>query len=712
MRQSMPGVRIERTDSARAEPLVLRTDIAAFVGLAERGPLDTPVAVESWRQFQAHFGERIATAYLAYAVRGFFDNGGRRAWVVRVAARRFDGSGEVASSEGARAAWTILRDAAGRPCWRVAASSPGTWGNGLALRLERERPLTQKALAADPGGAGLASVAGISPGELVELVQAGGSVQRLLVLVDSAARRIHWVHPDPRLRTPDQLPWTGLDPALPLQVSRVAYGLSLWQRGVFLARWSDLHPAPSHPRFAGHLLGPTYPDHLALLRAPPPRDAQRQPPPPAPIHIEVLDEGAGLGLGLGQAPIPAPTAGPEPLGLSGGTDGLAALQVKDFLGRPWSPRESDLARLQAARGLQSLAAIEEIALIAIPDILIEPSPEPGLEPQVRPKADPCRTCPPPPQALTSLGPPPPGERPPRFSEPEIVQVQRALLADCEATGDRFAVLSPPLARATDRARGVRALTEWRALLTDLEPVRAGALYAPWIGVTQSDALPTPVAGSVAGVRVIPACGHVAGAIARTDLRLGVMRAPANIPLHGLVDLHSAVGDDGHGALNAAGIDVLRAEPGRTPAIQGARTLSDDPLWRYVNTVRMVQALRRAFETVLRFAVFEPNDGPTRAEVAATLIAVLTLFFERGAFAGATPAESFFVRCDSVSTDGAARERGELIALVGIAPAAPAEFVLLRVGRQDNLPRIGLAGEVSGDMAGVQVPLPLVEGVGA
>ena len=69
MHHGMPAVSIERTDAAGAEPVVLRTDIAAFIGLAERGPLDTPVAVESWRQFQAHFGRPFGSGYLAWAVR-------------------------------------------------------------------------------------------------------------------------------------------------------------------------------------------------------------------------------------------------------------------------------------------------------------------------------------------------------------------------------------------------------------------------------------------------------------------------------------------------------------------------------------------------------------------------------------------------------------------------------------------------------------------
>src|SRR5262245_51501339 len=84
---STPGVYYQTVDASDTEVAGVRTDVAGFVGIAERGPLDTPVPVESWRQFQAHFGGMTGRGYLAYAVRAFFENGGRRCWVVRVAAR-------------------------------------------------------------------------------------------------------------------------------------------------------------------------------------------------------------------------------------------------------------------------------------------------------------------------------------------------------------------------------------------------------------------------------------------------------------------------------------------------------------------------------------------------------------------------------------------------------------------------------------------------
>src|SRR5690349_21576759 len=82
-----PGLYAERLDGARRPLPAARLDVTGFVGLAERGPLDLPVPVESFRQFEARFGGFIGGGFLAYALKGFFDNGGSRAWIVRVAAK-------------------------------------------------------------------------------------------------------------------------------------------------------------------------------------------------------------------------------------------------------------------------------------------------------------------------------------------------------------------------------------------------------------------------------------------------------------------------------------------------------------------------------------------------------------------------------------------------------------------------------------------------
>src|SRR5436309_2406899 len=120
-----PGVYFERADAVVPAITALRTDIAGFVGIAERGPLHNAVPIQSWRQFQATFGSFIGGGYLAYIVKAFFDNGGQKCYVVR-----------VADSETADSADVTILDSSKKPAWVIQASSPGVWGNQLAVRLQ------------------------------------------------------------------------------------------------------------------------------------------------------------------------------------------------------------------------------------------------------------------------------------------------------------------------------------------------------------------------------------------------------------------------------------------------------------------------------------------------------------------------------------------------------------------------------------------------
>ncbi|MGC0317188.1 phage tail sheath family protein [Kitasatospora acidiphila] len=120
-----PGVRLEWLDAASQARTPLRTDIAGFIGVAQRGPLHRPVRVDGWDQFRGVFGDHLPTAYLAYAVEGFYANGGTTCWVVR-----------VADPDQARAATAQLLDAAGKPALTLAAGSPGSWGEQVRYRVQ------------------------------------------------------------------------------------------------------------------------------------------------------------------------------------------------------------------------------------------------------------------------------------------------------------------------------------------------------------------------------------------------------------------------------------------------------------------------------------------------------------------------------------------------------------------------------------------------
>src|SRR2546428_6903684 len=97
-----PGVYFEFYDAAPPVIRNLRTDITGFVGLAERGPLNEAVQIDSWRQFTNRFGNFMPYSFLAYAVKGFFENGGQTCFIVRI------------TGETAQKASLILKNSVGR----------------------------------------------------------------------------------------------------------------------------------------------------------------------------------------------------------------------------------------------------------------------------------------------------------------------------------------------------------------------------------------------------------------------------------------------------------------------------------------------------------------------------------------------------------------------------------------------------------------------
>jgi len=676
-----PGVFIERADASRVPPVVLRTDIAAFVGIAEQGPLDTPVPIESVRQFAAHFGAFIGGGYLAYVVRAFFENGGRRCWVVRVANRDF-GAGAPAVG-GARPAWLDIRDVDGTPALRLLASSAGSWGNGLSLEwsVSGASVATSLPQQSTREHATVHAVAGFGAEDLVRVEQDGVSpLYRVIAAVDVEARRIHWVHPDPARTRPSDLKLDGTDPQRPLRIVRIAYALAIRRNGIVVAQQRELQLARTHPRYIGAVLrAPAYWSEVlrgSALVAEHEPDAARDGEPSAALPRA---PGPVVADDLVTADIPRPLDVPfdRALALEGGQAGLSALVAADFIGEPVAPTDSDFARLRKSRGLQPLALIDEIALVAVPDILIRPDPDPDYLPVPGPALDPCATCPAPERPRAIHQPRQPGELPPVFSEADIGRVQAALIEHCETAEDRFALLALPWPLASASTAPREEIEAWRERYDS----RIAALYAPWVRVAE------PRGGAL--TRAVPPCGHVAGTIARVDLSAGVQRAPGNVGLIGVVSVVRAMTDELNGALNDADVNVLRADFGQPPLVGGARTLAHDRQWRYLNVVRLVLTIRKAADLALRWTVFEPNAQTLWASVSAALTAILDLFARRGAFAGDPGSPGYFVLCDETTNPPEARDTGQLVALIGFQPVAPCEFIVVRVGRQYPAPAVSL-----------------------
>jgi len=649
---SKPGAYIEWQDATFAAIAPLRTDVAGFVGLAGRGPIDTPVPVESVRQFEAHFGSFVGTGFLAYAVRGFFENGGRRCWAVRVAA--FDGARPAAAAELEIAAQS------GAPRWMIAASSPGVWGNGLTVTTSEVTPASTVTTASSARYVEVASVAKFVRGDLVRLRQPGlaAPISRVISFVDAVARRLYFVHPDAGAGLPYDRPLFGFDPDQPLQIASIAYAIAVRLDGWPVGFFQPLTLVPEHPRYGPAVLAPPeYP-----LVVPP---GSPLPAPPPSITIEEL--------AAGPLEIPEPLAivQGQTLPLAGGADGLADLQVNDFVGQPVDPGASDLETKRSLRGLRAIDLVDEVAIVAAPDLVVVPESPPRYAPPEPPAENPCLTCPParPPAILHQ--PPLATEMPPQFSDEEIYLMQSTLVELCEERRDRIALLDPTVTMAEDAGLGFPLLTEWRARFD----TRHAALYYPWLHVVD------PLA--VAPTRRVPPCGHVAGLYAAFDLEVGVHRAPANRILAWAEDTSADVDDARHGELNTMGINVVRIQPGFGLRVLGARTLSSDPTWRFVNVRRLVMMIMKAIGVATQWAVFEPNDHPTRARITQALSEFFTALWARGALVGLDAQQAFIVRCDEVNNPPEARADGRLLAEVAIAPSQPFEFIVLRVGRQGN-----------------------------
>jgi Bacteriophage tail sheath protein len=257
-------------------------------------------------------------------------------------------------------------------------------------------------------------------------------------------------------------------------------------------------------------------------------------------------------------------------------------------------------------------------------------------------------------------------------EETVFELQQQVLEYCKDMGDRFAILDAlPMGdgkRVVSTPVGEknigRVIHHWQELLPT-----EGALYFPWVRVD-------PLSGNRHDF--VPPCGHVAGVYARTDTQIGVHKAPANEVVEGVTDLEVQLTDEEQGSLNDIGVNCLRSFPGRGIRVWGARTLSGQPNWRYVNVRRLFLAFVRWVERNMHDLVFEPNGPPLWDRVRDRLGSYCYELFQRGALKGRSPDEAFFVKCDAETNPLVVREAGQLICDVGLAAITPAEFVVVRI----------------------------------
>jgi phage tail sheath protein FI len=140
-----------------------------------------------------------------------------------------------------------------------------------------------------------------------------------------------------------------------------------------------------------------------------------------------------------------------------------------------------------------------------------------------------------------------------------------------------------------------------------------------------------------------------------------------------------------GFLNPLGVNCIRAFRGRGLRIFGARTLSSDTNWIFLNVRRLMCMIEQAMEVALQWAVFEPNNFYLWQKVTLGATTFLTALWQQGAFVGNSAAQAFFVRCNQQTNPLATTSVGQMLAVIGVAPTQPAEFVIFTIGRtQDTL----------------------------
>ena len=247
---------------------------------------------------------------------------------------------------------------------------------------------------------------------------------------------------------------------------------------------------------------------------------------------------------------------------------------------------------------------------------------------------------------------------------DLKAVQLAMIAHAELMGNRMAILDPP------PNLNPQQIKKWREEVAGYDSKYA-TLYYPWIKVSD------PATGTN---KFVPPSGHIAGVWARNDGTRGVHKAPANEVIRGALALQTQLTQAEQEKLNPLGINCVRAFASRGIRIWGARTLSSDPAWRYLNVRRLFNYLEESILNGTQWVVFEPNDDALWARIRRTISAFLVMEWRKGALFGLTPDEAFYVKCDRETNPAESIDLGQVVCEVGVAPVKPAEFVIFRLAQ--------------------------------
>lgn len=708
----------------------IRLDVTAFVGFAERGPLDTPVVVQDINQYASVFGGDLIVASdggvpvyanLPGAVTAFFDNGGQRCYVVR-----------VAGAEARAARWQLP----GMRLWQpdgqtqdvfIQAAWPGSWSDeaGVGTQL-RTTPLPASSYAraqhGQPGRLRLtpSAVRGIGVGDLVQLALGPVRPQMYacVAAVDAASGVVLTGAEVPFLSGlaspsgdagqlllgPDALA------AIPAEVEVASAWLlrldliAREQGASVLERWSgqQFNPGPSWADVIQPADNPA-PDltRSMLLRADPQTQAAAATGVFVPVGMDQLGTSAEF---ADRQPAPPGPSG-EPVTL-GGSDGLSSYDpVSLFLDPNLADETVDSLLADADQltvlapdplrlhGIHALIGVDDVALLSVPDTVhpgwspaaaSPPQPPPAQVPLPPPAWSSFRDCaaapwsppatPGPPAAgqLSSLPGLPALDLPAGYDPAALLQVHAAMAQMCAARADMLAVLAVP------RHFDVPAVLSWSQALTALaHPSEAGrtvsaplsfaGFWHPWVQVRE------PATPQLAPLRPQPPDGAVCGMIAARELARGAWVAAAGVPLRGPVALLPQLADADVRQLFDARANLLRQQPGAFTTIS-AHTLATDPVLLQVSVRRLLILLRKiALAEGARY-VFDTNTDRFRQLVRMRFERILGQLASLGALAAFQ-----VVTAGGVNTPDDI-DNGRLIVQLQVAPTSPVEFITVSLVR--------------------------------
>ena len=701
---------------------LVRTDIAGFFGFTERGPvvnrttvdpsrqLKAAVKVTSWNDFRNKFGGYLTNGYLAYAVRGFFATGGTTCYVVRVGAASVPATTALLPLPAAITPPLItyvgaaiapdqaqiqldsadvvsvgdligINDPLTGECVSVASIVDDQtitvqpplvsgYAAGVPVYSIQGSPL-QSTVAAGATSVQVASIGGFNSGDLIG-IQGGGVSEVRVISTTSADGTIifelplYFPYPIVQGSPP------GVVRVFPAALTATAQSAGAWGNGIQLQITPlDSTDTNAVTHFALRItvdqgddpLQPVQEEYYPLLSMDP------NDPSPTPIYAPTVVNAASQIICLNappQAPgVPVPqllvNAGPLANGnayLQGGSDGTEAATVttNDFLA-----------------ALEVLSMVDEVAILCCPDAV----------------------GPPPIQTSTYVMPPPIVSGPCNGQSAAATQtyattaapvapgwsataIQQAMVAQCAQLQYRVAVLDSPMASQGLPGNITSMLPSqvptWLAGLgVPASSQKFAAVYYPWIKVPDELAVQGPN-------RTIPPSGHVAGAYAYTDNTFGVQKPPANVQLQFISDVDLAVTDQQQGFLNPAGINAIRPIPGRGIRVWGARSISTDPDWRYIHFRRLLSMIEDSVEKTSQWVVFQSNDDNLRRMLTHSLNTFLRAIWLTGGLQGTVATDGYYVICDSTNNPQSSIDAGFLICQVGVAIAAPMEFLVFELRR--------------------------------